>query len=871
MKKVFLTLCFITIIFNLLSGHDYLKKLYDKSDGLSSTNIFSIYQDSEGYIWIGTDQGLSRFDGYEFINYSEPKEIINNPIVDIVQTKNDKFLLITKDGNLWKFNRVNILKYSDKEIFLNHRFTNIENYSNQLLVSFYNKPGLYKLLEDSLIITANEIKNDKVLKLKQDRNNNIFITTDKGILQYKNDSVFPLLINDTTIYRDYLIQPVDTSWYGNQYNKEVHWHTTKEHGIFINYDNFWEHYAGDENSWFTDLNDNSYGEVWASTLIGMFRLIFLNPDYGYLYTELRQKKIISTLIDNNDILWIGALGKGLYQFTRTNFINYLFPYGFPGTSAKVLFKDGYDDIWFGAKSYGIVKLHPYFLKKYDLRDKYPSPNVLCGLKKDSLLVFGGKNILLEFKEDHFIDFNRKGLPAKFLMSNLELTSAGNLVALINKSELWEYNDTGWTKKTIPSELNIINSLYKDSNNVVWLCSNQGVYSYSEEIAQKRYHITGATTICQSDSNTFWIGTGNGVHVVKNDSLTNHFTTIDGLISDNVNSISALDDKIFIGSEQGLVIYYNKEFHQFTTSLGLISNNISEGKIEFVENHLAYIGTKNGFSAFELRHFDEKSNPICNLNKITTNKDTIILNKKTNVLHNLSYSAKVNDLSFFFSIIDFRHSNKKLRYKVFKNSKLKEVNEIKSPQIIFKNYDPGYYQVELETNTITKNWELLYTINFKIKPKWYNTMLAYIIYILILASLALIPYYLRKQSKRKKYKTSSLSKVKAKDIICQLIDLLEKEKIYQDPDLSLNSLSKKLSCSKEYISQVINTEFKQNFNSLINRYRVKEAEYLLKNKKGDFSSILEVGFEVGFNSKSAFNTAFKKFTNYTPTEYRKKYS
>lgn len=122
----------------------------------------------------------------------------------------------------------------------------------------------------------------------------------------------------------------------------------------------------------------------------------------------------------------------------------------------------------------------------------------------------------------------------------------------------------------------------------------------------------------------------------------------------------------------------------------------------------------------------------------------------------------------------------------------------------------------------------------------------------------------------KYQTSSLSEIKAKDIICKLIDLLEKEKIYSDPELSLTVLSEKLNCSKEYISQVINTEFKQNFNNLINQYRVKEAQKLLERKNGDFASILEVGFEVGFNSKSAFNTAFKKYTNYTPTEYRKKY-
>jgi AraC-like DNA-binding protein len=62
-------------------------------------------------------------------------------------------------------------------------------------------------------------------------------------------------------------------------------------------------------------------------------------------------------------------------------------------------------------------------------------------------------------------------------------------------------------------------------------------------------------------------------------------------------------------------------------------------------------------------------------------------------------------------------------------------------------------------------------------------------------------------------------------------------------------------------------FNQNFRDFINKYRIEESKFLLKNKSNGNKTILEIAYEVGFNSKSAFNAAFKKFTGLTPKEYR----
>ena len=72
-----------------------------------------------------------------------------------------------------------------------------------------------------------------------------------------------------------------------------------------------------------------------------------------------------------------------------------------------------------------------------------------------------------------------------------------------------------------------------------------------------------------------------------------------------------------------------------------------------------------------------------------------------------------------------------------------------------------------------------------------------------------------------------------------------------------------------VSQAINEGLKRNFYDLINGYRVEEAKQLLVDSKNMNFTILSIGFEAGFNSKTTFNTVFKKFTGSTPTEYREK--
>ena len=120
----------------------------------------------------------------------------------------------------------------------------------------------------------------------------------------------------------------------------------------------------------------------------------------------------------------------------------------------------------------------------------------------------------------------------------------------------------------------------------------------------------------------------------------------------------------------------------------------------------------------------------------------------------------------------------------------------------------------------------------------------------------------------KYLGSNLTADQIEEYKKQLLALLSTERPYLNPQVSLGDLSEKLSVSTKHLSQVINQSFSKSFFDFINTYRIREVQQILKESKDNKMTVLEAMYEAGFNSKSSFNTAFKKETGQTPTEFRK---
>lgn len=138
-----------------------------------------------------------------------------------------------------------------------------------------------------------------------------------------------------------------------------------------------------------------------------------------------------------------------------------------------------------------------------------------------------------------------------------------------------------------------------------------------------------------------------------------------------------------------------------------------------------------------------------------------------------------------------------------------------------------------------------------------------------------PRYLTYQKlifKTQKKPTASLKKKElldsnlAETYTATLLDHVEKNKPYLNPELSLRTLAKQLKISPNQLSWLLNEKIGKNFNAFINHYRVETFMSLVKNPKNATYTLLGLAFESGFNSKTVFNTYFKKETGLTPKQF-----
>ncbi len=121
---------------------------------------------------------------------------------------------------------------------------------------------------------------------------------------------------------------------------------------------------------------------------------------------------------------------------------------------------------------------------------------------------------------------------------------------------------------------------------------------------------------------------------------------------------------------------------------------------------------------------------------------------------------------------------------------------------------------------------------------------------------------------RKYAKSGLTQDLLEKYKRALHALMEQEKAYMNPGLTLPRLSQLVYCPINHLSQVINAGFGMSFFDYLNSFRIDEAKRLLERYDTSKKSILNIAFEVGFNSNSAFYSAFKRRCGQTPAQYRR---
>ncbi|MBK8805280.1 MAG: AraC family transcriptional regulator [Bacteroidales bacterium] len=271
---------------------------------------------------------------------------------------------------------------------------------------------------------------------------------------------------------------------------------------------------------------------------------------------------------------------------------------------------------------------------------------------------------------------------------------------------------------------------------------------------------------------------------------------------------------------------------------------------------SFINNKKSFSNKELFHF------------VPFALATIYLVIKLYWIH-IPITCRVNHillglLSFVHSIIYFLYTIQKIWKKASFLNESDSKLEVKSLKLL-KYIVWGFFSILLIKTIFFVMWDI---------SGYYNgcNEIVNLYFLTSFILLNILTYFILNNPQFfheiKKYRYSVLNENEKQHYKEQLILLFENDKIYRNPLLSLNLLSKKLSIPSRYLSQILNESLGKSFYELVNWYRIKECIEQISDSNNS-KTILEIAFEVGYNSKSTFNSAFVKHTGICPKDFRKK--
>ena len=867
----------------------YITKTINVESGLPQNTVNSIVQSKQGYLWIGTNAGLVRYDGLNIVTFTKINcdSISNDQILSLHIDSKDVLWIGTDGGGL--------LSYSK---------------------------GIWKKFT-----MGNGLSNNHIRTITSDWHGNVWIGTEYGLNCLSNGQFEKFTIMEGL--PDNIITTLDYDIWGNLWIGTLCGGIAKlQHGIIQNYNID----VRLNNSMINALYTDEIGNLFIGTLKGLFY-----HKYGKLFItkipDTRYLPITSIEKTEADGYWLGTVNNGL-AFFKNNQIqrNYL---DFPKQNIKCIFKDKEKNIWIGTETNGVILLKKSIITNYNKQTELPGNLItsiiqddddnfwlaiknigLCQYRNNKIIKIWGENTKLAGKKITalFFDSNRVlwiGTEASgiFKLQKGKLTTlsindgltSNNITSIIqttNKEFLIGtekgLNIYNGIFQKISDKFNLqnkwINVLIKNPDNEIFIGTKSTIYKKSGNTYQELFPNMpnlDVISLYEDKMGVLWIGTkGNGLRILKDNKLS-LCTTENGLHDNYIYSIT--EDRynnIWMSSNTGVFKVERDNFTRFlkNNKTQIFSSFFNEsdgmtssqciGNIQPAvwKNRLGllYYPTAQGISCFNPDLFYKTLPPNIIIEKFLVDDNSI------NYINEIKFDHKINKAR-----IEFTSFNSSAPEKMWFRYKLDGFNEkytyVKPGEARIAEYDnlkAGNYSFLIQAKNNNSEWSgINNSIKFNIDYPFFKKPVAIFSLLSVLVSVGIFLSIIKKnqvdKSKPEKYKTSSLDKDIADGVIAKLTRFMDEEKIYLNPDLTLKILAKKLNIHINYLSRIINEHFHQNYNDFINKYRIEEAKKLLSSTKEKNKTVSEIMYACGFYSKSTFNSAFRKFTDLTPSQYRKK--
>lgn len=859
-------------------------RIYNRwnTEGLKNDRVLSLYEDTGGSLWVGTDGGgLSRLKIKEraWTLYTTKQGLSNNTVRGIAGDNQDSLWIGTDNGlNHLEVKTGKIKIYTVDDGLSGYSVTALAVSGDGTLWIGTSGTGLNRMKDNKFLPPPSQaaLYGKTILALHEDRPGSLWIGTDFGLYHLEKDEI--QIHQAVTPLSDFSINAIMEDRSGSL------WIGTDGEGLYrrqtqTNLFTAATTRQGLPDDFIHSLLEDQEGNLWIGTFTtGLVRLKFTSIRSITTANGLPENRIHAILRDNLGSLWVGTQRNGLSKIKIENNTSrviqtFTTAQGLPDNRVRTLYQDREENLWIGTRGGGLAKKENKKFQVFTDKDGLSANEITA--------IFQDKAGTLWVGTAHGLNHWKNGTFAPYPQTPL-LTTAH------------------------------IRAIGEDHQGNLLVGTREGLFLIKEGTTQLFAPDYDVLAFIGDSSGDLWIGTnGSGLMRFKqgNPGLRTIFTTDNGLPNNYIFSITGDDRRnLWMSSYRGVFRVSKKELSDFTDKknqevpfITAVSFDEKEGMPSgecVMAGHPSawktrnqgkqsklYIPTIKGIAVFDfgtpatlMPGVKPLPPPVIIENVIVDNQSIIDLSS----LPILSPQTQV--VEFYFTAVNFTAPEKvRILYKLDGfDTQWQESSPQQKRMAFYLNLPAGDYSFNVAACSNSGVWNHQGArFEFRINTHFYKRPVFYLLILLGTALVGGLIYWLlykqkkiksgkqEEERKKEKYKTSALLPETVEEVLPKLTRLMEQEKVFLDPDLNLQKLSQQLHVHYNHLSRIINEHMGKSFNDYINSYRIEEAVKKLADPVESQKTILEIAYDTGFYSKSVFNTAFKKFTGMTPSQYKKK--
>ena len=721
---------------------------YNIKQGLSEQKVYKLLQDSKDYIWLGTANGLSRFDGKKFENFTSRDNLAPGGVTSIIEDSLGYIWFGHRSGGgISIFNGSKFEQAAFDSIKITGDITGIVQIKNKIW---------FTSSADGAIRADFPVKDIKHIKGKQFRGKDFLSDQIFGAIVYHDGSI--VCIADVGLRRynskekkfENYRMPHMTTYFNStcllEDKKGNIWFGTNHGGVYkyIMSESRMVYYDliryGISSNTVSCFYEDSHGRIWTGTWGGGIAL-FEGEKVSKFDTGngLKASKIYDIIEDIEGNILIADQSNGLTIFKGDAFETINDKEILPDPNVNAIYKDKKGVLWFGTNA-GISRFNPVSDKKPEIfsQTKNLIPEDIRFFKedRDANLWIGSNDggvTLFNMKTSRFEGqpYINSILYRDFQVKALEIDRDNKLWIGTNDGlAVGTINEQNFQRSTILDSLTVhtITALYCDPNNDMWigtepLGKKPGLIRYNA--ANKSFRQISVLpgiipkAMVMDSKGVLWIGTSQGLLAFKNDSIIYTLKQDDGLLSNNINLLSLGNDgSIYIGTNIGLNRYFpdTKRVFSYTERNGFTGIETKPNAVYRSTEGDFWFGTANGAT-----HLDPSKTPTRSLEPLTH-----ILGMRVNYeTREMTAGLKLNynEKSILFDYYSICLTNPDVvRYKV----KLDGADEDWRPvtdqtRAIYSALPPGKYTFNVIASNSQGIWNSKpVTYRFIIRPPFYLT-------------------------------------------------------------------------------------------------------------------------------------------------------